>query len=354
MVNQAVHQFRTIDAGLHNAVPSVDVLMPYLSSYWQEELRYTAFKGPSAQVYPASLPTSTRPGLPPGVPGGDAGVLVSQAIDEVGVDIGILHCTYAVDTIHNPDAAVALARAVNDWQVAEWLERDPRLRASIVLPSNDPDSSVEEITRVGDQPGFVQVSLPARSRELYGQRRYLPLLRAAAERGLVVALSYGGFSGNPPTAVGWPTYAIEEDVGMAQIVQSQVMSLVSEGVFEQVPDLQVVIINGGFTWLPSFMWRLDKDWKGIRREVPWVRKPPSEYIRRHLHFTLTPVDAPADQPEVLRDIIRQMWGDELLLYASDYPHWRFEAQERAFYQALDPAGLPKVMGDNAADLYRLN
>ena len=57
---------------------------------------------------------------------------------------------------------------------------------------------------------------------------------------------------------------------------------------------------------------------------------------------------------VLRDIIRQMWGEELLLYASDYPHWRFEAQERAFFQALDPAAFPRVMGDNAADLYRLN
>jgi uncharacterized protein len=354
LIDQAAQQFRTIDAGLHNAVPSIDVLMPHLSSYWQEELRHTAFNGPSSQVYPTALPTSAREGLPDGVPGGDVAVLVAQALDNAGVDIGILNCTYAVDTVHNPDAAIALSRAVNDWQIAEWLERDPRLRASILVPSNDPEASAAEIARVGDHPGFVQVALPARSRELYGQRRYLPLLRAAAERQLAVSVSYGGFGGNPPTAVGWPTYVIEEDAGMAQVVQSQVMSLISEGAFEQIPELHVVIVNGGFTWLPSFMWRLDKDWKGVRREVPWVRRPPSEYVRRHLHFTLTPVDAPTEQPEVLRDIIRQMWGEELLLYASDYPHWRFEAQERAFFQALDPVAFPRIMGTNAADLYRLN
>jgi uncharacterized protein len=354
VLDQAARKFRTIDVGLHSAVPSVAVLMPYLSSYWQEEIRHTAFKGATAQVYPPHLPTSTRAGLLPGVPGGDRSVLVSQAIDDAGVDIGIVNCTYAVDSIHNPDAAIALARAVNDWQVEEWLERDHRLRASIVVPVNDPVSAAAEIDRVGDHPGFVQVSLPARSREPYGQRRYLPLLRAAAARGLAAAIHYGGFSGNPPTAVGWPTYTIEEDAGMAQVVQSQLMSLISEGAFEQIPDLQVVMVNGGFTWLPSFMWRLDKDWKGIRREVPWVRRPPSEYVRQHLHFTLTPIDAPTDQPEVLRDIIRQMWGDELLLYASDYPHWRFEAQEQAFFRALDPSAFPRIMGDNAADLYRLN
>lgn len=42
----------------------------------------------------------------------------------------ILNCIYAIDGLHNPDAAIALAGAVNDWLIAEWLEQDPRLRAS--------------------------------------------------------------------------------------------------------------------------------------------------------------------------------------------------------------------------------
>ena len=37
-----------------------------------------------------------------------------------------------------PTAAIAFARAVNDWQVEQWDEKEPRLRASIVVPSQLP------------------------------------------------------------------------------------------------------------------------------------------------------------------------------------------------------------------------
>ena len=36
----------------------------------------------------------------------------------------MLNCLYAIDSLHNPDAAVALASAVNDWQIAEWFDKE--------------------------------------------------------------------------------------------------------------------------------------------------------------------------------------------------------------------------------------
>jgi uncharacterized protein len=41
---------------------------------------------------------------------------------------------YGVQLVFNEDMARAFARAVNDWIAGEWLDRDPRLRASIVVP----------------------------------------------------------------------------------------------------------------------------------------------------------------------------------------------------------------------------
>ena len=44
----------------------------------------------------------------------------------------------------NLDLSAALCRAINDWQVAEWTQPEPRLKASIVVPYEDAAASVAE------------------------------------------------------------------------------------------------------------------------------------------------------------------------------------------------------------------
>ncbi len=345
-----------IDCDLHNTVPSVEVLLPYLPRYWREYIAQSAFKGPIDDPYPAAAATSLRPELrsaddrPPAL---DLEHLRRHALDPWHTKIGILNCAYGVESLHNPDAAAALASAVNDWQAAEWLAPEPRLRASLVVPSQYPELAAREIDRLGDHPGFVQVYLPVRSSEPYGNRRFHPVYAAAARHDLAVGIHFGGAPGTPPTPTGWPSYYIEEYAGMAQVFQSQVLSLVAEGVFEQFPTLRVALIEGGFTWLPSLMWRLDKEWKGMRREIPWVKRPPSEIIRQHIRLTLQPLDAPRAAPEHLLQVIEQLDSDDLLLFSTDYPHWHFDTPEAAL-----PAGLPaplrhKILSDNARMFYRL-
>ena len=140
---------------------------------------------------------------------------------------------------------------------------------------------------------------------------------------------------------------------MATIFQSQVMSLVAEGVFEQFPTLRVALIEGGFTWMPSLMWRLDKEWKGLRREVPWVKRLPSDYIRAHIRLTTQPLDAPAN-PDQLLEIIQQLDSDEMLMFASDYPHWHHDAGEAAFPLELSEPLKSRLMAENARAFYRLH
>ena len=84
----------------------------------------------------------------------------SQALDRQNVELAILNCAYAVDGIRNRSGA-AVASAVNDWLIAEWLDKEPRLRASIVVTPQYPDLAVKEIDRAGHlglRPG-----LPARA-----------------------------------------------------------------------------------------------------------------------------------------------------------------------------------------------
>jgi predicted TIM-barrel fold metal-dependent hydrolase len=145
---------------------------------------------------------------------------------------------------------------------------------------------------------------------------------------------------------------LEEYAGMAQVFQSQIWSLISEGLFDRFPDLRVALIEGGFTWLPSLMWRMDKEWKGLRHNTPWVKQAPSAYIRQHIRLTVQPINAPP-QPEYLLQILEQLESDEMLMFSTDYPHWHFDSDEEAWPVPLPEASMEKLLAGNARAFYRL-
>jgi predicted TIM-barrel fold metal-dependent hydrolase len=344
-----------IDCDLHASVPSIEVLTPYLSAYWREQISQSGFSGPVDSAYPASAATSARPNEPAALAGSAAeqlDMLRSHILEPQQIAYAILNCAYAVDSLHNPDAAAALSSAVNDWIAAEWLAHEPRLRGSMLVPCQYPELAAREIERLGDHPGFVQVMLPVRSALPYGNRSFHPLFAAAVRHNLAVGIHYGGAPGNPPTAAGWPSFYLEEYAGMASVFQSQLLSLVSEGVFDQFPTLRVVLLESGCTWLPALMWRFDKEWKGLRREVPWVRHPPSDYIREHVRLTLQPFDAPPDSDHLLR-LIDRLGSEEMLLFATDYPHLHADPPTPVLPASLSAGLARKLLYDNAAALYRL-
>lgn len=342
-----------IDCDTHATVPSVDALLPYLPAYWREQIDQSGFKGPVDSAYPATAATSLHPDAPAARASSaeqQLQALRAQVLDRQRAGFAILSCDYAVDSLHNPDAAAALASAVNDWLAAEWLHREPRLRAALVVPSQYPELAAREIARLGSHPGFVQVGLPVRSAMPYGNRNYHPLFAAAARHGLPIGMHFGGAPGNPPTVAGWPSFYLEEYAGMASVFQSQLLSMVSEGLFDQFPELRVVLLESGCTWLPSLMWRFDKEWKGLRREVPWVRRPPSEYIRAHVRLTIQPFDAPPGVEHLLQ-LVDRIGSEEMLLFASDYPHLHDDLATLIDDLPASLAG--KILGDNARALYRL-
>jgi len=243
----------------------------------------------------------------------------------------------------------AMCRAVNDWIRAEWLDRDPRLRASIVVPPQDPALAVEEIERCAADKRFVQIMLPAGVEMMLGRKFYWPIYEAAQRHGLPIGLHAGLMYRFAPTSTGWPSHYLQDYASNTHTFEDQLLSLVSQGVFSKFENLKVVLIESGVSWLPGFLWRAVKTWRGVRPEVPWVKESPAEIIRRHVRLTAQPFDAP-DDAAILDRLINQIGSDDMLLFATDYPHWQFE-ESQALPVSLPSRLLEKITIDNPMSTY---
>ncbi|WP_192385495.1 amidohydrolase family protein, partial [Mesorhizobium silamurunense] len=291
--------------------------------------------------------------LPPdgGPYGSDLAFLRKQHLDPNNVVFGVLQPLVAQGNGgRNLDLSNALAVAINDWQIAEFVELEDRLKASVLVVPDDAVSAVAEIEKRALDARFVQVQIPIGTTELLGHRRYRPILEAAARHGFPIGMHVGGRAG-AHTASGWPSYYCESHLDYTLPAQSQVMSLILDGVFDQLPSLKVIIVECGCAWSIGLGHRLDMMWRRMASEVASLKHPPSHYLREHFYFSTQPVEEP-DNPEDLNYLFEQI-GWNRLLYASDYPHWDFDDPRYAFKARISEEHRALLFRENAREVYRI-
>lgn len=325
-------------------------LKPYLDTYWQARIGIIDPKGSGTggsqgfkfppppwlrmPAYPGS-PALRADCVPPsgGRPGTDPAYMIEDLLDRYDLAAAILigQDIRGIGGIPDPDLAAALAAAHNDWTSEVWLSADPRFKGSITVAPQDVALAIKEVERWAEDRRMVQI-LVVQSDRLLGKRHFWPLYEVAEHHGLPVAIHPGGEGAglnSPMSPLEPPTYFMEFHTGVPQAYQAQIISLVAEGVFERFPGLRVALVEGGFSWLPGVMWRMDKNWRALRDEVPWVRRPPSEYMIEHVRVTSQPLYEPAD-PKHLDYLMEMMHADRTLMFATDYPHWDGDDPEVAF------------------------
>lgn len=346
-----IRGMKPVDCDVHPTLPGLKTLLPYMEPYWADTLVQRGMHELDSISYPNKAPLTARADWRPetGKPAATLEQLQSQLLDPFGIDIAILNCLYGVQLPFSEDMGAAYARAVNDWIAKEWLDRDPRLRASILIPIQSAELAVEEIERLAPDKRFVQVMTLVAGETMLGRRHHWPIYEAAARHGLPLAIHAGSSYRHPPTAVGWSSYFIEDYASHAITFQSQLASLIAEGVFKKIPELKVVMLESGVTWLPGFLWRFQKYWRGLTMEIPWVDRPPTEIVRDHVRFSLTPFDAP-DKAEDVAKIFEHLGSDELVLFSSDYPHWQFDTAD-PLPPGLTEDQVRKILVDNPRQTY---
>lgn len=344
-----------VDCDVHPLLLSPRQFAPYLDDYWADSLHIQNYPNYQTLSHPPGSAIAQRPGLQTDS-SGRAATRVEDLVADVfteGVEFAILNPLYGLQLMRQPLREAAHARALNTWIAQEWLSKDERLRASIVVPMMTPEFAAEEIEYwASTDSRFVQVLLVAQSETLLGRRSNWPIWSAAQAAGLPVAIHIGGTFRQAPTSVGWQSTHLEWYVSQQSTAEAQLASILMEGVFQQFPRTKVLLTELGFSWYAPFVWKLEKLWKSYRTDVPWVDRHPSEYFAEHLKFTTAPSDG-AEQPGALDRAVERMGATNMLVYSSDYPH-RHSSEPRAVEQGTSSAQLlQRILRENAFELYGL-
>jgi predicted TIM-barrel fold metal-dependent hydrolase len=288
-----------------------------------------------------------------GGPGSDPDLLAKQLFREAGVDLAILLPAGLYGTA-NPEHDIVLRAATNLWVAETWLGKyncEGRFRASIHVAVGDPAAAAAEVEKWAGHPGFVQVEIDPYLPDPLGHPKYRPLHEAAARHDLPLALHISGTPGMYRLSpVGFPSYYAEQHPTYAMSAVPHVVSMVTEGVFDRLPNLKLVLVEVGVSWLGPLLWRLDHVLGAYSSEVRLARKP-SEYMHDHLRLTTQPLEEP-DDLHTFHRFLRWLDAEHTLMFSSDYPHHDYD--DPAWVARRIPAEWrSRVFAENARELYNL-
>ena len=277
-------------------------------------------------------------------------------MDLEGIDTAVLFGTspfLSLPFVEDKDLASAVARVYNNW-LANYCQADPwRLKGVALTAIQDPVEAVKELRRAVDELKFVAVAAPptSASKKNLDDPDLYPFFAEAERLNVPVCIHVGAGDGVPAGTERFdhPFYTHAMAHPFEQMIA--VLCIVVGGLLERFPRLKVAFMEAGAGWVPYWMERLNEHYEYLQPTVPWLTKPPSEYMRGgQLYYAF-------EMEEKTLPYVAEFVGAEQLIFASDYnhsdskfPHTVEEVMER---KDLSNELKTKLMGENAARLYNL-
>ena len=351
-----------VDCDVHANEPP-EALAPYIDMPWRRSLELLG-RGPQRYLdIPGYAPVlNIDPPFPDRGLGARTVTSARQMrddLDEMSIDIGILF----------PDNLLKQSPCSRTWTTRRlwagpitpgWPTPGSAAKQASTAPSlatcprQDPRGSAEQIRAYGADDRFVAVYLPvAGLRPLWGDRVYDPIFEAAAEMGLPVMLhSVGIIHPNFPFNLDHvESRLVRHPINHEFALMANLFTMISTGVPVRYPDLEIVFTEGGVSWVPFVMWRMDKEYAELPTAAPFLERPPSDYIRK-MYFCTQPVEEP-DRPQDLRTMIDLFDGRDQVIFASDWPHHDFDHPRKVLNMPFDAELKRNIMGETARRLFKL-
>jgi predicted TIM-barrel fold metal-dependent hydrolase len=281
-----------------------------------------------------------------------------RAMATEGIDVAILFPTFGnrgwQDEKVPSDAAMALARAYNDW-LHDFCQTDQaRLKLNALIPITDPAAAVQEVRRAVTKLGAVCVS-PGTSRGdiRLDDMKYEPIWDECERLG--VAAAFHGARQVHLKERYKDSVLLAHASGRGIEHPVAFMELLAGGVLERHPNLRCAFLEAGCSWVPYWLFRLEEEWERFRGAMPDLAKnvtmAPVEYWKRQC-YSAVEVDEWS-----LQGVVATV-GDDNLVISSDFPHFDSPFPE-AFDRFMKIPGVSreskaKILWDNCAKLYNLN
>jgi predicted TIM-barrel fold metal-dependent hydrolase len=179
-----------------------------------------------------------------------------------------------------------------------------------------------------------------------------PVWAEAAALDLAVVLHT--FTVMPPYAPGgldtWDNLWLQRSAAHPWCGMRNMAALIGSGVMDRYPSLRIATLEAGHGWLPFWIQRLDEHAETIKAALPALKHRPSEYVTGGRYFQSIEIPEGAK----LTNAICELLGDDVLMYASDYPHGESHFPQSARIVRgweMAEARKQKLFWDNAVRLY---
>jgi predicted TIM-barrel fold metal-dependent hydrolase len=279
-----------------------------------------------------------------------------KAMDGGGMETAVLFPTsigLTASLIWEPEVAIEVARAYNQFMYEEFTSKSDRLKAVALLPLQDLGVAVDELKRAVGEYGVVGAMLPALGKHPpFGQKDYFPLYAETQRQDVMLAVHSATQGIHHLGADDYQRFIEVNTYCFPVGLFKHLVSMMFAGIPEIFPELRVGWMEGGCGWVPYWLERMDEKWElRGKAEAPNLKRSPTDYARSGNWFFHTEAE------EKMLPYVMSVVGDDKLFYASDFPHWDSDypnsIDEMLAREDLSDDAKRKVMRDNAMRLYGL-